>query len=184
MNEAHREWLRCGGVPLLCNMSAPPRTEVNYRTKSVFGSAMISLHHWLLFRKHLEGSFKDTNRLLAFFGGDTEDAVLNKLKELGTTPETSSKTALGPTGVLIGLGGKLRDHGGQWVGSKACGRHWDYLCDDLDVIVSVLSRLVGNLYLSSRSADYSWEALVESYFIVDDPRISRIEAPVRIHRAR
>lgn len=164
-------------------MSPRPRTEVNYRTRSVFGSSMISLRHWLRYRGLLDGSLRNIKRGIEFFGGNTEGAILEKLKEFGTTPETSSKSVSGITGVLIGLSGNLKEYRGHRKSDKEAGRRWDYLCDDLDVIVGVLSRVVGHLYLSSRSADYSWEALVESYFIVDDPRIRRIDVPARIHRA-
>lgn len=178
MSKAFHSGGRGMRVPVLHNMSAPPQTTVNYRTRPVYRSVLVSLRHWLYYRKQFGGPQKKTKRPIEFTRSSSGDAVLKGLGKLGTTSDSANAAAGQVRGVLIGSGGRL----GAYPGVKEdnlLGEERRFVCDDLDLVAGVLSRVVGNMYLSSRSPDYSWEAILKSYFIVDDPRVTGVRVHAR-----
>ncbi|MDE0578041.1 MAG: hypothetical protein OSB39_13925, partial [Opitutales bacterium] len=98
----------------------------------------------------------------------------------GVSLESIDKVAAELGGVLIGKSGTFTNYRKQRSESK---QHLSHLCDDLALTIGILSRAVGNLFLSSRPPDYTWDALLEVYFIFDDPRIPGQKTPKKITAA-
>ena len=165
----------------LHNMSVPPRTTISYSTEPVFTSTMVSFRHWLLFRDFARGAFSGDGELVRLFGGRSKIKIQNWLGKQGVTLAAADEAAAGLGGVLIGKGGSVRSLPIQ---TEGVVQRWSCLCDDLALTIGLLGRAVGNLFLSSRPPDYTWNALLGLYFIGDDPRLYGQKPPRKVIRAQ
>jgi len=166
---------------LLHNMSVPPRTTVNYRTNPVYKATLVSFRHWLLFRGFSDFTVPGDKELNQLFPGCSPESIRSWLAGQGVSLESIDKVAAELGGVLIGKSGTFTNYRKQRSESK---QHLSHLCDDLALTIGILSRAVGNLFLSSRPPDYTWDALLEVYFIFDDPRIPGQKTPKKITAAK
>ena len=165
---------------ILHNMSVPPRTTVNYRTNPVYKATLVSFRHWLLFSGFsgfMVPGYKELNQL---FSGCSPESIRSWLAGQGVSLKSADQAVAELGGVLIGKSGSFTNYRKQRSESK---QHLSHLCDDLALTIGILSRAVGNLFLSSRPPDYTWDALLEVYFIFDDPRIPGQKAPKKITAA-
>ena len=166
---------------VLHNMSVPPRTTISYSTNPVFSSTMVSFRHWLFFREYASGAFSGDGELVQLFGGRSKIKIQNWLSEQGVTLDAADEAAARLGGVLIGKGGSVRSLPIQ---TEKVVQRWSCLCDDLALTIGLLGRAVGNLFLSSRTPDYTWNALLGLYFIGDDPRLYGKKPPRKVIRAQ
>ena len=146
-----------GGV--LHNMSVPPRSEVRTELRSVHGVTAISLVRCLRINGHLGASKtprQSSRRLLA--GGGP---VWKRLEALGCSQQQIDAANHKFSGVLIG-----------WLkGIPKPSPDPQPVCADLALTVAILTRRIGNLYLSHREPDWSLNHLLETEFLCDDPRL-------------
>ncbi len=168
----------CGVRPsLLHNMSVPPRTTIKYRTKPVYVATLVSFRHWLLFRKFADSELPRNKELKKLFRGRSQAGIHGWLEEQGVPLASADQAAAKLGGVLIGKGGPIRYLPSQ---AEEVTQRWSHLCDDLALTIGLLGRAVGNLFLSSRRPDYTWNALLNLYFIGDDPRIPGKKPPRKV----
>jgi hypothetical protein len=165
---------------ILHNMSVPPRTTVNYRTNPVYKATLVSFRHWLLFSGFSGFMVPGDQELNQLFSGCSPESIRSWLAGQGVSLKSADQAVAELGGVLIGKSGTFTNYRKQRSESK---QHLSHLCDDLALTIGILSRAVGNLFLSSRPPDYTWDALLEVYFIFDDPRIPGQKAPKKITAA-
>lgn len=165
---------------LLHNMSVPPRTTVNYRTNPVYKATLVSFRHWLLFSGFSGFMVPGDQELNQLFSGCSPESIRSWLAGQGVSLKSADQAVAELGGVLIGKSGTFTNYRKQRSESK---QHLSHLCDDLALTIGILSRAVGNLFLSSRPPDYTWDALLEVYFIFDDPRIPGQKTPKKITAA-
>ena len=87
----------------------------------------------------------------------SSESFLADAKKVGVNRNSVDKQASKYSGVIIGWSGPSTYH------NIALG-----VCPDIDTTLAVLARRVGNLFISSRKPDYSWERLFGSAFEVDE----------------
>ena len=56
-----------GASAVLHNMSVPPRTTINYRSRPVYEATLVSFRHWLLFRKFVDSELPRNKELKKLF---------------------------------------------------------------------------------------------------------------------
>jgi len=143
----------------------------------VHGETSISLPRCLLLRGLIargRSSLRQSCR--TFFQGETDArAALARSGFPLDTIETANRSF---GGVLIGWLATTRDNS---VVRARSGRAKEPIpetyddtpvCEDLALTLAILSRRIGNLYLSHRSPCFSVPLLLERDFVVDDPRVA------------
>lgn len=63
-------------------------------------------------------------------------------------------------------------------GDPAPGAGEDF-CEDIALVLSVLSRRIGSLYLGSRPPSLTWATLLAAPFAIDDPAVCRVAFPAQ-----
>jgi hypothetical protein len=141
---------------LLHNMSAPPRTEVQTEMRRIADRIVIfSLVHALIARGALEvpEEPEDDMRLPICARWRSPGDLFAQIGEPKPLPVEAD--------FLIG-----------WrVGIYADG--WS-LCPDPQIVAGVQARCSGNLYLSRRNPDLSWERLLSAPIAFDEPSVSAL----------
>ena len=165
---------------ILHNMSAPPRTTVHYRTRPVYKATLVSLRHWLLFSGFSGFMVPGDKELNQLFSGCSPESIRSWLAGQGVSLKSVDQAVAELGGVLIGKCDTFENYRRQRLESTM---HLSHLCVDLALTVGILARSVGNLFLSSRPPDYTWDALLEVYLIFDDPRIPGQKTPKKITAA-
>ena len=144
-----------------------PKLPISGTLRPVHGQVtLISLPHACL----ANGLFKDcckprklNRRILLELSQETwgrsidrffADASLAKI-----THDSVNQCAKQLSGAIVGWTGD----GEQLTDAKHLG-----ICVNMDIALAVLSRLVGNIFISSRDPDYSWDTLFETAFECDD----------------
>jgi len=160
-------------IPVLHNMSSPPRTTIPSVQRAVWGRAtLFSLGHALACNGLLPRRAKARGPLLGSEAlhqrasarwKDDLTALLEEASSAGLLDLQRLALPVGacaPSGVLIGWQPPLTDEASETL----------VPCADIALTVAVLERRVGNLYLSSRTPDRSWQQLFAQPLAVDDPR--------------
>ena len=145
-------------VGVLHNMSVPPRTEVRIAVRAVHGVTAISLSRALWFNRGA-----DPERMIKGWRQASRVSDQSRLTKMGCSPERAEDANRAFGGVLIG-----------WLVART-GQSPDVeapVCENLALTVAILSRRIGNLYLSHRAPDWSITHLLETEFLVDDPRLA------------
>lgn len=145
-------------VGVLHNMSVPPRTEVRIAVRAVHGVTAISLSRALWFNRGA-----DSKRMIEAWRQASLVSAQSGLTKMGCSSEQSEDANRAFGGVLIGW---LVTRTGQSPDVEAP------VCEDLALTVAILSRRIGNLYLSHRAPDWSITHLLETEFLVDDSRLA------------
>jgi hypothetical protein len=154
---------------VLYNMSAPPRTKIRIQLQPVYGITVISLPRCLILNGLISGKrpITETKSLLG-----RSKCIATRLARVGCTLddiETAGKTV---RGVFIGAWIPIPPWGPNALYQK---RQADLIhhpvCGNLPLSLSLLSRRIGNLYLSQRPPDFSPTHLVEGEWLWDDPRL-------------
>ena len=146
-----------GGV--LHNMSVPPRSEVRTELRSVHGVTAISMARCLWINDCIAAveSPAQSARLLL----EGPEPVWKRLEALGCSRQQIQAANHKFSGVLIG-----------WLkGIPKPSPDPQPVCADLALTVAILTRRIGNLYLSHREPDWSLNHLLETEFLCDDPRL-------------
>ena len=161
---------------VLHNMSVPPKTEVWMELRAVHGATSISLPRCLLLKGLIaRGDSSLCQSCRTFFQGDTDARVV--LVRSGFSQDTIEIANRAFGGMLIGWL-PTRDigvvHAPSGAPKKPIPGTYDDppVCEDLALTLAILSRRIGNLYLSHRSPCFSVPHLLESDFVVDDPRVA------------
>jgi hypothetical protein len=157
---------------LLHNMSAPPRTEVRAEMRRVADRIVIfSLVHALIARGVLEAP-EEPEKLRK--GKDIQDLQQDNSGDLRVTVRVRWPS---PGDLFAQIGGPKplpveADFLIGWrVGIYAAG--W-LLCPDPQIVAGVQARCSGNLYLSRRNPDLSWERLLAAPIAFDEPAVSAL----------
>ena len=146
-----------GGV--LHNMSVPPRSEVRTELRSVHGVTAISLVRCLRINGHLGASKSPRQYSRRLLVG--REPVWKRLEALGCSRQQIQAANHKFSGVLIG-----------WLkGIPKPSPDPQPVCADLALTVAILTRRIGNLYLSHREPDWTLNHLFETEFLCDDPRL-------------
>jgi hypothetical protein len=155
---------------LLHNMSAPPRTEVRAEMRRIADRIVIfSLVHALIARGVLEDP--DAPEKVPM-GKDIQDRPRDDSGDLRATIRTRWRS---PDDLFAQIGEPKplpveADFLIGWrVGIYADG--WS-LCPDPQIVAGVQARCSGNLYLSRRNPDLSWERLLAAPIAFDEPSVS------------
>jgi hypothetical protein len=160
---------------LLHNMGPPPRTRVGIEVRPVFGAVLVSLPHCLRLN-HLidlnealnESDFSGLwEATLRWAGDPSQNGLWTRLEAGRCTRDSADVRAVRFGGGCIGWSDEVYPQ----TGSSWHYPPFDRICLDLDLCLAVLSRRVGNLFLSYRPPDYSREQLLHWAFVADDPRL-------------
>ena len=153
------------------NMSAPPRTE-HAETRRVADRIVIfSLVHALIARGVLEGP-EEPEKLPK--GKDIQDLQQDNSGDLRVTIRARWPSP-GDLFAQIGEPKPLPVEADFLIGWRA-GIYADgwSLCPDPQIVAGVQARCSGNLYLSRRNPDLSWERLLATPIAFDEPAISAL----------
>ena len=154
------------------NMSGPPRTEVQAEMRRVADRIVIfSLVHALIARGVLEGP-EEPEKLPK--GKDIQDLQQDYSGDLRVTiraPWLSPGDLFAQIGEPKPLPVEADFLIGWRVGIYADG--W-FLCPDPQIVAGVQARCSGNLYLSRRNPDLSWERLLAAPIAFDEPAVSAL----------
>jgi len=148
---------------VLHNMSAPPRTQIRIQLLPVYGITLISLPRCLILNGLISGKrpITETKSLLG-----RSKSIATRLARVGCTLDDIETAGKAVRGVFIGAWGP---------NSLNRKRQFDLIhhpvCGNLPLSLSLLSRRIGNLYLSQRPPDFSPTHLVEGEWLWDDPRL-------------
>jgi hypothetical protein len=153
---------------LLHNMSTPPRTEVQAEMRRIADRIVIfSLVHALIVRGFLEAP------------GAPEK--LGKDVLLRITPTTCAKPIRArwpsPDDLFAQIGEpKPLPMEADFLIGRRVGGYADgwLLCPDPQIVAGVQARCSGDLYLSRRSPDLSWERLLSEPIAFDEPAVSAL----------
>jgi hypothetical protein len=156
------------------NMSAAPRTNARAEKRGIADRIVVfALAHALIARGVLEAC-------------DVPETLL-KGKEFGDFPQDSSGDLRvtvrarwpSPVDLFARIGEPkplpvTTDFLIGWrVGVITEGNSW-YLCPDPQIVAGVQARCSGNLYLSRREPDLSWERLLSAPIAFDEPALSAL----------
>ena len=145
--------------------------------RAVHGATSVSLARCLLLQGLIargDSSLCQSSR--TFFQGDTDARAA--LARSGFPLESIEIANRSFGGVLIGwlatTGDNSVGHAPSGMPKKPIPKTYDDtpVCEDLALTLAILSRRIGNLYLSHRSPCFSVPQLLERDFVVDDPRVA------------
>ncbi|MBC8245568.1 MAG: hypothetical protein H8E20_14375 [Verrucomicrobia bacterium] len=144
-------------------MSVPPRTKVRIEVKAVHGVTVISLPRCLMLNGLILGNRPVTETKTLLGQGRS---VAKRLAKAGCTLDELEKAGNAVKGVYIGI----------WIPNSTKGEERTNLarrrvCADLPLSLMLLSRRIGNLYLSHRPPDFSPDHLLAGEWLWDDPRV-------------
>ena len=148
------------------NMSAPPRTEVRAEMRRVADRIVIfSLVHALIARGVLEAPYepeklpkgKEDN------SGDLRVTVRTRWPSPGDLFAQIGEPKPLPVEADFLIGWRVGIYADGWL-----------LCPDPQIVAGVQARCSGNLYLSRRNPDLSWERLLSAPIAFDEPAISAL----------
>ena len=150
---------------LLNNSGVPPRAQVNYARRPVFGQKVVNVLDCLLeLGSNLVDIEAGTQGSWVSFWEDLE-------KEFGLTKDDVDNRAANFGGFVIGrsftIEHPLKPANIPWEKVKGIS-----LCTDLELVLAISSRVAGNLFLPRRPPDYSKDKLAGWQCVTDDPRIS------------
>ena len=154
---------------VLHNMSAPPRTKIRIQLLPVYGITLISLPRCLILNGLISGKrpITETKSLLG-----RSKSIATRLARVGCTLDDIETAGKAVRGVFIGAWIPIPPWGPNALYQK---RQADLIhhpvCGNLPLSLSLLSRRIGNLYLSQRPPDFSPTHLVEGEWLWDDPRL-------------
>ena len=154
---------------VLHNMSAPPRTKIRIQLQPVYGITVISLPRCLILNGLISGKrpITETKSLLG-----RSKSIATRLARVGCTLDDIETAGKAVRGVFIGAWIPIPPWGPNALYQK---RQADLIhhpvCGNLPLSLSLLSRRIGNLYLSQRPPDFSPTHLVEGEWLWDDPRL-------------
>jgi hypothetical protein len=151
------------------NMSGPPRTEVRAEMRRVADRVVIfSLVHALIARGALEGPEKLPK------GKDIQDLQQDGSGDLRVTIRARWPSP-GDLFAQIGDPKPLPLESDFLIGWRV-GIYADgcLLCPDPQIVAGVHSRCSGNLYLSRRTPDLSWDRLLSAPIAFDEPALSAL----------
>jgi hypothetical protein len=142
------------------NMSGPPRTEVHAEMRRVADRVVIfSLVHALIARGALEGPEKLTQ--------DDSGDLRVTIRARWPSPSDLFAQIGDPKPLPVESDFLI----GWRVGIYADGC---LLCPDPQIVAGVHSRCSGNLYLSRRTPDLSWDRLLSAPIAFDEPPVSTL----------
>ena len=145
------------------NMSAPPRTEVRAEMRRVADRIVIfSLVHALIARGVLEAPY-EPEKFAQNDSGDLRVAVRTRWPSPGDLFAQIGEPKPLPVEADFLIGWR--------VGIYADGC---LLCPDPQIVAGVHSRCSGNLYLSRRAPDLSWDRLLSAPIAFDEPPVSAL----------
>jgi hypothetical protein len=145
------------------NMSGPPRTEVRAEMRRVGDRIVIfSLVHALIARGVLEGPY-EPDKLPQNDSGDLRVTVRTRWPSPGDLFAQIGEPKPLPVEADFLIGWRV----------GICADGW-LLCPDPQIVVGVQARCSGNLYLSRRNPDLSWERLLAAPIAFDEPAISAL----------
>jgi hypothetical protein len=145
------------------NMSAPPRTEVRAEMRRVGDRIVIfSLVHALIARGVLEGP-DEPEKLPQNDSGDLRVTVRTRWPSPGDLFAQIGEPKPLPVEADFLIGWRVGINADGWL-----------LCPDPQIVVGVQGRCSGNLYLSRRNPDLSWERLLSPPIAFDEPAISAL----------
>ena len=154
---------------VLYNMSAPPRTKIRIQLQPVYGITVISLPRCLILNGLISGKrpITETKSLLG-----RSKCIATRLARVGCTLDDIETAGKAVRGVFIGAWIPIPPWGPNALYQK---RQADLIhhpvCGNLPLSLALLSRRIGNLYLSRRLPDFSPTHLVEGEWLWDDPRL-------------
>ena len=154
------------------NMSAPPRTEVRAEMRRVADRIVIfSLVHALIARGVLEApeepeklpKGKDIQDLQQDNSGDLRVTVRARWPSPGDLFAQIGEPKPLPVEADFLIGWRVGIYADGWL-----------LCPDPQIVAGVQARCSGNLYLSRRNPDLSWERLLSAPIAFDEPAVSAL----------
>jgi hypothetical protein len=144
------------------NMSAPPRTEVRGEMRRVADRIVIfSLVHALIARGVLEAPEKP-DKLPQNDPGDVRVTVRARWPSPGDLFAQIGEPKPLPVEADFLIGWRVGIYADGW------------LCPDPQIVAGVQARCSGNLYLSRRNPDLSWERLLSPSIAFDEPAVSAL----------
>jgi hypothetical protein len=157
-------------------MSVPPSTTVRIEVQPVFGAVIVCLAQCLrlngLIDQELEFHGTDFCRLgdaaVGWAGDLSPDGFWREIAAKGCSRQSADACARQLGGACIGWSEQIYPQKDTAVRYPPHNR----VCTDLNVCLAVLSRRVGNLFLSYRPPDYSPEQLLHWAFVADDSRLA------------
>jgi hypothetical protein len=158
---------------LLHNMSAPPRTGVEAEKRGiadrivVFSLAYALVVSGLLDGPELPGKFSKKWEFLDFAQDSSSDAVRAAIRARWPTPSDLLARIGHPKPLPITADFLI----GWRVGTMPKSNSW-YFSPDPQLAVGVQARCSGDLYLSRRNPDLSWERLLSAPIAFDEPGLS------------
>jgi hypothetical protein len=152
-------------MPVVHNMSAPPRTKVQAEMRRVGDRIVIfSLVHALIARGVLEAP-EEPEKLPQNDSGDLRVTVRTRWPSPGDLLAQIGEPKPLPITADFLIGWR--------VGIITAANSW-FFCPDPQVVAGVQARCSGNLYLSRRDPDLSWERLLAAPIAFDEPAISAL----------
>ena len=167
MKNAEIDALHCGPPFGGGGSGGRPRLPIDIDIKPVTGKVtVISLPHACL----AAGLFDDRMSqdvvlewaVLAELCKERWDSSIERFfsdaEKIGITKTTADQSVSGLRGALIG-----------WTGDNIINRGYSIgVCPDMNSVLGVLSRRVGDIFISSRAPEYTWDNLFGSPFEVDE----------------
>jgi hypothetical protein len=157
---------------LLHNMSAPPRTEVRAEKRAIADRVVVfSLVYALTVRGFLEPDERPEDppkgRGVQAISWDCSSDRRRTIQARWPSPEDLFAAVGEPKPIKIACDFLI----GWRVGVSADDWHF---CPDPQIVAGVQARCSGNLYLSRRSPDLSWERLLSAPIAFDEPALSAL----------
>jgi hypothetical protein len=152
---------------LLHNMSAAPRTEARAEMRRIADRIVIfSLVHGLVARGFLDASGAP-EKLGKDFQQDNPCDLRETIRARWPSPDDLFAQIGEPKPLPVEADFLI----GWRVGVLTNGGHF---CPDPQIVAGVQARCSGNLYLSRRSPDLSWERLLSAPIAFDEPVVSAL----------
>ena len=154
---------------VLYNMSAPPMTKIRIQLLPVYGITLISLPRCLILNGLISGKrpITETKSLLG-----RSKSIATRLARVGCTLDDIETAGKAVRGVFIGAWIPIPPWGPNALYQKRQAELIHHpVCGNLPLSLALLSRRIGNLYLSRRLPDFSPTHLVEGEWLWDDPRL-------------
>jgi hypothetical protein len=152
------------GRNLLNNSGCPPRTQVRNESRPVYGRKLISVFFMLNMNYKLSWNTRNGERFVNMW------AFWESAKDYGVTREGIEARAKLFNGFIIGQRFKIDHTVKNWKAENSKLLEID-LCQDLELSLAIISRLVGHMFLPKRPSDFEQNHLFDSVFVTDDPRI-------------
>lgn len=146
-----------------------PKLPIDAEIKSVFGRVVFSLPHACLaaglIGKDLSNGQMLNGKLLAELScqkwDNSVERFFDDLKIIGLDRDRLFKRETAFRGALIGWTFTFKSP------DNVALKIWR-VCSELDLTILMLSKRVGDIFISSREPDLSWDSLFGSYFGIDE----------------